>query len=137
MSPRLFDRYCGPIYEEAYAELKQAGKLSFAHYDGSNRPLADCVATTPLDIIEAFTPTPMGDMTVAEACSAWPDKVLSLNVPGNLFIQPAEVIESHTGQYLAEGGQRDGLVLGCTEEYDFTKFEHAFSAIARAMYGRS
>ena len=137
MSPRLFDRYCGPIYEEACAELKQAGKLSFAHYDGSTRPLADRVAATPLDIIEAFTPTPMGDMTVAEASSAWSDKVLSLNIPGTLFVQADEVIESHIRQYLEEGGQRDGLVLGCTEEYDFTKFEHAFSAIARAMYGRS
>ncbi len=137
MSPQLFDQYCGPIYAEACVELKQADKLSFSHFDGINRPIAKNIAQTPVDIIEAFTPPPMCDMTVAEACAAWPDKVLSLNVPGILFTEPYEVIESYIKQYMKEGSQRNGFVIGCTEEYDFTKFEHAFSAIGSAMYDES
>jgi len=137
MSSQLFDQYCGPIYAEACVELKQAGKLSFSHFDGINRPIARNIAQTPLDIIEAFTPPPMCDMSVAEACTVWPDKVLSLNVPGTLFTEPYELIESYIKQYMKEGSQRNGFVIGCTEEYDFTKFEHAFSAIGSTMYDES
>jgi hypothetical protein len=50
--------------------LHQAGKLSFAHYDGACKNLQDCVRSVPIDIIEAFTPPPMGDMTVAQARAA-------------------------------------------------------------------
>jgi hypothetical protein len=134
MSPRLFQKYCKPIYAFASGVLRPAGKISFAHYDGSNRPLKECIAGAPLDVIEAFTPPPMGDMTVAEARQAWPDKVLSLNIPGNLFGQPAEVIERHVRQYVSEGGDAGRFILGCTEEFDFQQFDHAFSAILRAVY---
>ena len=134
MSPRLFGKYCRPIYDLAASLLRQAGKISFAHYDGANRPLRDCIAGAPLDVIEAFTPPPMGDMTVAEARQAWPDKVLSLNVPGNLFGQPAEEIERHVRQYVAEGGDEGRFIVGCTEEFDVRQFEHAFTAILRAAY---
>ena len=134
MSPRLFWKYCRPIYDFAASIFKQAGKISFAHYDGANRPLRDCIAGAPLDVIEAFTPPPMGDMTVAEARQAWPDKVLSLNVPGNLFGQPAEEIERHVRQYVAEGGDQGRFIVGCTEEFDVRQFEHAFTAILRAVY---
>ena len=67
MSPRLFQMYCKPIYDFACGVLRQAGKVSFAHYDGANRPLRECIAGVALDVIEAFTPPPMGGMTVAEA----------------------------------------------------------------------
>lgn len=137
MSPDLFDKYCTPIYAEACVELKQAGKLSFSHFDGINRPITKNIAQTPIDVIEAFTPPPMCDMTVAEACEAWPDKVLSLNVPGTLFTEPYEVIESHIQQYMKDASHRNGFVIGCTEEYDFTKFEHAFSTIGSTMYGEN
>lgn len=131
MSPRLFQKYCKPIYDFACNVLGQAEKISFAHYDGSNRPLRECIAGVALDVIEAFTPPPMGDMTVAEARQAWPDKVLSLNVPGNLFGQSAEEIGRHVSQYVEEGGDKGRFILGCTEEYDFQQFEHTFSTILR------
>jgi hypothetical protein len=134
MSPRLFQKYCKPIYDFACGVLHQAGKIAFAHYDGSNRPLRECIAGVALDVIEAFTPPPMGDMTVAEARQAWPDKVLSLNVPGSLFGRPADEIERWVGQYVAEGGDAGRFILGCTEEFDLQQFEHAFSTILKAVY---
>ena len=134
MSPRLFNKYCKPIYDYACNVLRQAEKLSFAHYDGANKPIKDCIADANLDIIEAFTPPPMGDMSVAEARQAWPDKVLSLNCPGNIFREPAEIIESHIRRYLEQGGAEGRFIIGCTEEYDPDRFEHAFSAIVRAVY---
>jgi len=135
VSPRVFQKYCKPIYDFDCAVLRQAGKISFAHFDGVNRPLRECIAGVALDVIEAFTPPPMEDMTVAEARRAWPDKVLSLNVPSNLFHLPAAEIERHVRQYVEEGGDKGRFIVGCTEDFDVRLFDHAFSAIVRAMYG--
>jgi hypothetical protein len=135
ISPPTFEKYCKPIYEFACGLLRQAGKVSFAHFDGVNRPLRDCIAGVRLDVIEAFTPPPMEAMTVAEARRAWPDKVLSLNVPSNLFHLPAGDIERHVRQYMEEGGDQGRFIVGCTEDFDVRLFDHAFSAIVRAMYG--
>jgi len=133
LSPSLFNKYCKPIYDYGSKILKQAGKLTFSHYDGTNLPLKDCIASVDINIIEAFTPPPMEQMTVAQAREAWPDKVLSVNFPGILFNEPAEVIEKYTCEYMEEGGDEGKFVIGCTEEFDFTRCEHTFSAIAGAM----
>jgi hypothetical protein len=133
MSPDRFERYCAPIYDYACSVLKQAGKLSFAHYDGANLPLKDQIAKTGFDIVEAFTPPPMERMSVAEARAAWPDKVLSLNFPGNLFREPSEFIKRWTRTYIEEAGDPKGFVIGCTENFDEADFERAFSAIADGM----
>jgi len=133
MSPARFEMYCAPIYEYACSVLRQAGKLSFAHYDGANLPIKDQIAAMDFDVMEAFTPPPMGEMTVAEARAAWPDKVLSLNFPGNLFRESAEVIRRWTRTYIEEARDPKGFIIGCTENFDACDFERAFGAIADAM----
>jgi len=112
--------------------LKASGKLSFAHYDGDNLPLKELIGGTGIDIIEAFTPPPMSRMSVRDARLAWPDKVLSMNFPGNLFGEKEEVIRSHAARYLAEG-MSDPFVIGCTEEFAVKHFARAFQAIAEAL----
>lgn len=133
VSPGTFRDYCLPAYEYACATLRQAGKRTFAHYDGNNRPLRSSLAATGIDIIEAFTPKPMGDMTVAEGREAWPEKVLSVNFPGCLFHEKSEVIARHAKQYLEEAGDKPGFVMGCTEDFDTGLFDTAFPAILSAM----
>jgi hypothetical protein len=133
VSPDVFNRYCRDLYDYACALFRQAGKRTLAHFDGANGPLKDCIANSGIDIIEAFTPPPMGRMTVAEARDAWPDKVLSVNFPGNLFTEPDGAIEAYTAQYLEEGGREGKFVIGCTEEFPRHEFDRVFSAIARAM----
>lgn len=133
LSPSLFNKYCKPIYDYGSKILKQAGKLTFSHYDGTNLPLKDCIASADINIIEAFTPPPMERMTITQARQAWPNKVLSVNFPGILFNEPSEVIEKYTWEYMEQGGNEGRFVIGCTEEFDFTRFEHTFSAIINAM----
>ncbi|UCE98725.1 MAG: hypothetical protein JSV82_05910 [Planctomycetota bacterium] len=133
VSPSLFNKYCKPIYDYGSKILKQVGKLTFSHYDGTNLPLKDCIASVDIDIIEAFTPPPMEQMTVAQARAAWPDKVLSINFPGTLFSESSKVIEKYVCEYMEQGGNEGKFVVGCTEEFDFSRFEHTFSAIVKAM----
>ena len=133
MSPELWNKYCKPIYDYICTAFRQAGKISVAHYDGQNRPLIECIKNTDIDVIEAFTPPPMGDMTVEEARKAWPEKVLFINVPGNIFHEPSEVIERYVLEYLEQAGELAGFIIGCTEDFEMKYFEHAFSAIAGAI----
>jgi len=133
MSPSLYETYAMPVYDYACRAIHQTGKLSFAHYDGANKPLKDLIAATDLDIMEAFTPPPMEQMTVAEARAAWPDKVLSLNFPGCVFHEPEEVIRRWTTEYLEQGGDDGRFIIGCTENFDEPDFEHAFPIIGQCI----
>jgi len=133
VSPELFNRYCKDSYDYGCALLRQTGKRSLAHFDGANKPIKDCIGRSGIDIVEAFTPPPMGQMTVAEARAEWPDKVLSLNFPSNLFTRSDAQIAEYTAQYLREGGQEGKLVIGCTEEFPREEFDRVFSVIAQTM----
>jgi hypothetical protein len=133
ISPRLFERYCAPVYARAVPVVRGAGKLITAHYDGSIRPLVDLLAGTDIPIIEAFTPPPMGDLTVAEAKAAWPDKVIWVNFPGTLFHEPEETIYRYTMELLRTGAPGGRLVIGCTEDYPASEFAKTFNTIGRAM----
>lgn len=133
VSPKTFAHYCVPAYDYACTTLRQAGKRTFAHYDGSNRPLRNALAQTGIDVIEAFTPPPMGDMTVAEAREAWPDKVLCVNFPESLYGESAARLEAQTRVYLEQAGDAGRFCIGCTEDFDPALFEHAFGAIGRVL----
>ncbi len=133
ISPQLFERYCAPVYARAMPIMRSAGKIPIAHYDGSNRPLVRSLARTGLPVIEAFTPPPMGDLSVAEAKAAWPDKVIWVNFPSPLFLEPSEAIEAYTLELLREGAPGGRFVLGCTEDFPVSEFEKTFTAIGRAL----
>lgn len=133
ISPRLFQRYCEPVYARVMPILRSAGKIPIAHYDGSNRPLVQALARTDLPVIEAFTPPPWGDLGVAEAKTAWPDKVIWVNFPEALFLESAEAIYRYALQLIQEGAPGGRFVLGCTEDFPQHEFEKTFSAIGQAL----
>lgn len=133
ISPRLFERYCAPVYERAMPVMRATGKIPIAHYDGSIRPLLHHLARTDLPVIEAFTPPPMGDLPVAEAKAAWPDKVVWVNFPGSYFLEPFEAIKRYTLDLLEEAAPGGRLVIGCTEDYPYDQFEKTFGAIGQAL----
>jgi hypothetical protein len=133
ISPKLYERFCIPTYARAMPQMRSAGKIPIAHYDGSNRPLLKGIAQTDLPVIEAFTPPPMGDLDVAEAKAAWSEKVIWVNFPGNMFLEPFEKIRQYTLDLLEKGAPGGRLVIGCTEEFPLDEFEKTFSAVGRAM----
>ncbi len=129
----LFQRYCLPVYERAVPMVRGPGKLITAHYDGTFRPIMDLLAEVDIPIIEAFTPPPMGDLSVAEAKAAWPDKVIWVNFPGCLFLEPAEAIYDYTLDLLRTAAPGGRLVLGCTEDFPAGEFEKTYTAMGRAL----
>ena len=133
ISPDRFERYAAPMYAQALPILRQAGKIPINHYDGSLRPLLSCVAKAGLPVIEAFTPPPMGDLSVADAKRAWPNTMIWVNFPGCLIAEPRPVIRQYTLDLMAEGAVGGRFAIGCTEEFPFDHFEDAFTAIGQAM----
>ena len=76
VSPRLFARYAMPFFRQVTDLLHAGGKHAQYHFDGWVRPLLPMIAESGLDCIEALTPQPSGDVTLAEAIAALQGKVL-------------------------------------------------------------
>jgi hypothetical protein len=111
----LFESYYVPYYNRYAAQMRQAGKILVSHFDGRLSSLAGAIGRTGLPVIEAFTPPPMGDLSVAQAKAAWPDKVIWANYPGSVFLQPPEEIEAFTLALLREAMPGGRFILGITE----------------------
>ena len=76
VNPRLYEKYFLPEYEKMAKICHEHGKLLASHMDGRVGVLKDLIAKTPLDIIEALHPPPMGDLPIGEALKLWKDKVI-------------------------------------------------------------
>ena len=83
--PRLFEKYRMPDYERVAKVLHGRGKKLAVHMDGRLACLKDLIAKTPIDIIEAFHPIPMGDLPLDEALAAWPGKTIWVGFPGGVY----------------------------------------------------
>ena len=114
------------------------GKLLGSHLDANNALWADEVAASPLDWIEAFTPDPDSDMTLAEAREKWPGKTLFINFPSSVHLQEAEAIEAETRRLLRESAPGDHFIIGITENVPENRWRESFAAILRTAneFGR-
>ncbi|MCC7495593.1 MAG: hypothetical protein IT204_24800 [Fimbriimonadaceae bacterium] len=120
----------GPI-EEACAILHRGGKLVGSHLDDNNRLWADLVARSSLDYIEALTPSPDCDLTVAEARQVWPDKALWINFPSSLHLADAATVAAVTRQMIRESGDGRGFIVGVTEDVPEHRWEETYTTILR------
>lgn len=70
--------------------LHAKGKLLDVHMDGRLKALAEEIAKSDVDIVEAFTPPPMGDLPLDVAMSLWKKKILWINFPSAISTLPAQ-----------------------------------------------
>lgn len=133
MGRERFIQYVLPHYQEAAEHLHPKGKLLGAHLDGNNRVWADVVARSPLDYIEAFTPAPDTDLSMAEARALWPDKVLWINFPSSVHNSPVETVEETTRRLLRDVAPGDRFLVGITEDVPEHRWRENFLAISRVL----
>jgi hypothetical protein len=129
VSPDMFRQYYVPHYNEMARVMHKHGKLLGCHFDGDCASLSNAIAETDLDYIEAFTPSPDTDMTLAEARTAWPDKVLWLNFPSSVHLKSKEHIASTAEKLVDEAGSPDGLIMGITEKVPDDRWQVSYKAI--------
>ena len=113
--------------------LLPAGKLPVTHMDGILRQIAEDIGRTGLPVIEAFTPPPDGNLSVADARRLWPDKALWLNFPSSVHLSPPEEIKRVTAELVAQAGDGHGFAIGVTENSPATVGARSLHAIGEAL----
>jgi len=116
LGPKRFARYVVPCLDECADFLHEQGKLLGTHLDADTLALAPAVAASKLDMIEAFTPLPDCDMSVAQARAAWPDKILWCNFPSSVHLSDDGTIAETTRHMLHDAGRGERFLLGVTED---------------------
>jgi hypothetical protein len=96
--------------------------------------IADAIAETSLDYLEAFTPAPDTDMTLAQARQAWPDKALWINYPSSVWLRSDEEMEQVTVDLLKQAAPGNGLLIGVTEDVPDGRLFPGLKAIDRAIH---
>ena len=127
---RVFASYYVPYYRHKAAILRAAGKIMVAHFDGRLASLVDGIGRSDIPVIEAFTPPPMGNLSITEAKRAWPDKVIWCNYPGSIFLEQPDEIRRFTVELLREAMPGGRFILGITENIPQAVYRQAMYALA-------
>ena len=138
LGKQRFVDYVLPHWEEITTILHEGGKLVGSHLDANNKLWAKEVGDSKLDWIEAFSPAPDTDMTVAEARKMWPGKVLFINFPSAVHLEKRSVIEETTKQILKEAAPGDKFIVGITENVPDNRWRESFYTILKTInkFGR-
>jgi hypothetical protein len=115
--PRIFEEYCMPFYDEAAQLLHNKDKIFMVHLDGKLNCLRDLIAKTSIDVIEAFTPPPIGDVTIEEAMTIWKGKILWTNFPATAYLEAGlERVADETVSMLRSAAPGRDFAMGVTED---------------------
>ncbi|MDD5707477.1 MAG: hypothetical protein PHR35_16255 [Kiritimatiellae bacterium] len=128
-----FKTYYVPHYNEAAEIMHRHGKLIGCHFDANCGPLKEAIASTDLDYIEAFTPSPDTDMTLGEARAAWPAKTLWLNFPSSVHLRPDAEVERTTVELLDQVSDPRGILMGITEDIPEDRWRDSCRAIMSGL----
>jgi uroporphyrinogen-III decarboxylase len=75
ISPAMFEKYTLPQINEWADMLHSAGKLLMHHACGHLKDLMPLIASSKIDILESVSPPPTGNIEIAEALAALPQRI--------------------------------------------------------------
>jgi hypothetical protein len=116
VSPPLFEKYFMPEYEKCARVFHGHGKMMAVHMDGRLNVLKNLIARTPIDIIEAFHPPPMGDLALSEALAVWKEKVLWMGFPAAIYSLGSVSVKDYTLELLRSIVPGDRLAIAMSTE---------------------
>jgi len=116
-NPKLFESYCMPFYEKVAEILHQRDKILLVHCDGKLKCLRDQISKSKMDVVEAFTPPPIGDISIEDAMSAWKGKIIWANFPATSTLNvQLDKVEEETKKILSSASRGKAFALGVTED---------------------
>ncbi|MGD2174577.1 MAG: hypothetical protein PVJ27_04170 [Candidatus Brocadiaceae bacterium] len=133
MGLERMEEFVLPLWDECAEVFHANGKLLGSHMDGNNRAWADLIAGSRLDYIEAFTPAPDTDMTLAEALEAWPRKVLWVNFPSSVHVAGREKVRETAREIVELGRRTNRVILGITEDIPADRWQDNLLTISEAI----
>jgi hypothetical protein len=112
-----FRQYHLPVYAKLLPIFQAAGKRLFPHCDGQLACVAPLLAGTGFAGIESLTEPPEGDMTLAQARAAFPDKVFWANINVGVYaLPPADLRRWVRERVQAAAPDGRGLVFEISED---------------------
>jgi hypothetical protein len=131
--PKYYQEYCLPFYEIYSKALEGTGKVLGVHSDGRFGHLKKQIADSPFKVVESFTMPPVGDVSLSEAKSVWPDKLLFVNCPPHLHWAEYKEVRKFYESIAEEWGSKKGLIIEHSEDMPLEKLEENLSAALDAF----
>ena len=116
---KLYNRFMRPYDERWTSAIHEAGKYAFVHMDGTLGGLIAEVASTGFDVLEALTPSPVGDLSVQEMRNKVGDKTIIWGgIPGLFFtdIVSDDEFDNFVVMILSIMKEGKGYVLGVADQ---------------------
>jgi len=117
-SPAQFKKYELPFYKKWVSYLQSKGKICALHCDAtkSMKGYKDLIAEIGFKVVEAYTPPPVGELTLAEVRHAWgKDTIIWLNFPETIFYSGYEATKQYAIDLLRSDAPGESLVFSFTE----------------------
>jgi hypothetical protein len=134
--PALFEKFCLPYYSKHSQRLHERQKVFLVHMDGRLRAIKKLIAQCPIDGIESFSlPVIGGDLTLAEAQTAWPGKVVLPNFPSSLATQDDGAITAFLEEVLGNFGSHAPSMLQVSEDIPPGTWQHLLPLICKQFGG--
>ena len=134
ISPQIFERYHLPYYNKYASMMHESGKIVTAHMDGRLKSLAHLIGKTGIDAIDAFTPPPTGDLSIAEAKEIWKNKfALFINFPVSIYMLGEKETRRYMAELLSSIAPGYGFIIGMTEDVPHHLIPMATRVIGSAL----
>jgi len=116
--PDQFRKYELLFYQKWISNLQSRGKICALHLDATKNMAGynEVIAEIGVAVIEAFTPPPVGGVSIREARQIWgKDTIIWINFPETIFWSGAEATKQYTRDLIQGDAPGDRLVISFTE----------------------
>jgi len=142
VGPDFFERYMRRYQEEWTKKIREAGKYSYIHIDGTLRGLLKEEASVGFSVMEALTPDPVGDLKIedfADYCGET-NSIFWGGIPGVYFTANVseEEFERHVKHVLSIMTKEPRYVLGVADQVPPDGLEQRVKRVAELVnqYGK-
>ena len=121
LPPSLMRKWTLPYYQRRTAEIRDAGMVSYPHWDGALAGLLPFISEAGFDGYEALTPEPMGDVTIEAIAEAMGgavggDYFMMDGIPASIFCEPFRMQEVEDFAIRVIDLFAPSLILGVSDE---------------------
>lgn len=120
VGPDFFERYMRGYQSEWVRKIKEAGKYSFVHMDGTLAGLLRQQASVNFTVLEALTPQPVGDLKIDDfrTCMGDSESIVWGGIPGSYFTANVgdEEFDRHVEHVISVMRRTPKFVLGVADQ---------------------
>jgi hypothetical protein len=137
VGPTYFNKYMKLHHLEWTRKIRENGKYSFIHMDGTLKGLLKEEASIGFSVIEAMTPKPVGDLKVEEwrPFSGETDTIFWGGIPGSYFTDLIDdkEFDRHVIETLAVMRREPKFVLGVADQVPPDGLEYRIRRVAELV----